>query len=351
MNGRPSHSIIESIRRRPVMYLGSMNSYGIRRLIKLVITDYLEDVTGISSIEITFNPDNHISLVIAGASIDELQHEVAFLEETTSGKNFKTALLVGYSTTSLIRIAADEEVDMISSQGSYEIMAKPAGEEANGIRVDFWLDGELFKDNQAAYIPTNIMLQQMAYLNPGLKIISVDNREEFQRNVFYFKNGISELFHDLLEKHYYGHVNGWLPLELKTAINGYIIHIIFKYHHIYTTHPNPYIRSFANNENTKEHGSLVDGVIKGLEEAFLEVGEKEEWDLKVTKKRIGKQLVLFAAVKGEPLTYGGVGKNKLDMPALKKDVQKYVKKAVLKHLESNGGDRKRVYDKFKKKED
>ncbi|QHS61026.1 DNA topoisomerase subunit B [Chitinophaga agri] len=351
MNGRPSHSIIESIRRRPVMYLGSMNSYGIRRLIKLVITDYLEDVTGITGIEITFSADNHISMLITGASIDELQHEIAFLEETGSGKNFKTALLVGYGATTLIRITTDVEVSLISSKGSYEILTKPAAEEPGSIRVDCWLDGDLFKDNQPAYIPTNTMLQQMAYLNPGLKIVSTDNGEEFQRNVFHFKNGISELFHDLLDKHYYGHVNSWLPLELKTAINGYIIHIILKYHHIYTTHPDPYIRSYADNENTKEHGSLVEGVIKGLEDAFTAVGEKEEWDLKVTKKRIGKQLVLFAAVKGEPLTYGGVGKNKLDMPGLKRDVRKYVKKMVLKHLESNKGDRKRVYDKFKRKED
>jgi DNA gyrase/topoisomerase IV subunit B len=227
----------------------------------------------------------------------------------------------------------------------------PADGAPNGIKVDFQLEENIFRNNQVAYIPMNIMLQQLAYLNAGLKIISVDNRGELQRNVFYFRTGISELFNDLLDKHDYGSMNAWLPIELKTAINGYIFHVILRYHHIYTVHPAPYIRSFANNESTKGHGSLVDGVLKGLEDAFIEVGEKEGVELKVNKKRIGKMLVLFAAIKGEPLTYEGRSKDKLDMPALKKDVRKFVKRGVLKYLEGNPGDRRRVLEKFMKKED
>ncbi|MBW8688142.1 DNA topoisomerase subunit B [Chitinophaga rhizophila] len=349
MNGRPSLSIVESIRNRPVMYLGSANSYGIRKLIKTLITDYLEDVTGISVIEVTFNLENHLSLVISGTSVDELLHEIAFLSEIASGKNFKATLLVAVSRTLLIRIAANDELHVLSAHGgAYDMIVEPANGEPNCIKVDAWLDPDIFKHSDVAYIPTNIMLQQLAYLNPGLKIISLDNRGELQRNVFYFKTGITELFSDLLDKHDYGSVNAWLPLELKTAINGYIIHIILRYHHIYTSYPAPYIRSFANNETTKQHGSLVDGVIKGLEDAFEETGVREEADLKVTKKRIGKQLVLFAAVKGDPITYAGAGKDKLDMPGLKKDVRKYVKRAVLKYLEGSVADRKRVLKKFER---
>ena len=352
MNGRPSLPVIESIRNRPVMYLGSVNSYGIRRLMKMLITDYLEDVTGLSTIEITFNPDNFISVVISGMPVDELLHEVAFLQEIASGKNFKTALLVAINRFLLVRVIVDGEVHSVTSHaGIYEIETQPSNEEANCIKLDFQLEDTIFKNNQVAYVPMNIMLQQLAYLNAGLKIISVDNRGELQRNVFYFRTGISELFNDLLDKHDYGSMNAWLPIELKTAINGYIFHIILRYHHIYTAYPGPYIRSFANNESTKGHGSLVDGVLKGLEDAFVEVGEKEGVDLKVNKKRIGKLLVLFASVKGEPLTYEGQGKDKLDVPGLKKDVRKFVKRAVLKYLEGNPGDRKRVLEKFMRKED
>ncbi|TWW00671.1 hypothetical protein [Chitinophaga pinensis] len=352
MNGRPSLPVIESIRNRPVMYLGSVNSYGIRRLMKMLITDYLEDVTGLSTIEITFNPDSFVSVVISGAPADELLHEVAFLQEITSGKNFKIALLVAISRFLLVRVFVDGAIHSVTSHaGIYEIETHPADGEPNGIKLDFQLEESIFKHNQVAYIPMNIMLQQLAYLNAGLKIISVDNRGELQRNVFYFRTGISELFNDLLDKHDYGSMNAWLPIELKTAINGYIFHIILRYHHIYTVHPAPYIRSFANNESTKRHGSLVDGVLKGLEDAFVEMGEKEEAVLKVNKKRIGKMLVLFAAVKGEPVTYEGRSKDKLDMPGLKKDVRKFVKRAVLKYLEGNPGDRRRVLEKFMKKED
>jgi DNA gyrase/topoisomerase IV subunit B len=333
------------------MYLGSVNSYGIRRLVKMLIAGYLEDVTGLSAIEITFNPDNHISIIISGATVDELLHEIAFLQETNSGKNFKTALLVGISRTLLIRIVVDTEIHMLASHsGVYEITNKVASGEPNGIKVDFQLDTDIFKTHHVAYVPMNIMLQQMAYLNAGLKIISVDNRGELQRNVFYFRTGITELFNDLLDKHDYGSINAWLPIELKTAINGYILHIILRYHNIYTTYPAPYIRSFANNESTKRHGSLVDGILKGLEDAFLETAVKTKADLKINKKRVGKHLVLFAAVKGEPLTYAGSGKDQLDMPPLKKEVRKYVKKAVLKYLEEHAGDRKRVLEKFRKKD-
>ena len=350
MNGRPGLSIIESIRKRPVMYLGSTNSYGIRRLLKIVISEYLESVTGINTIEVTFNPDNHISIVISGLSADELEHEIALLHHVTSPKNYKVGMLIGFSNVFLLRIVADPDRHVLAAQsGSYELStATSSPEETNIIKLDFQLDEEIFKDSHVSYIPMNIMFQQLAYLNAGLKIISVDNRGELQRNVFYYKKGLKELFNNVLEKHDYGKKDSWLAMEIKTAINGYIYHIIFRYHYIYTNYPEPYIRSFANNESTKSGGSLVDGVFKGLQDAFKAIGEKEGVELKAPRKKIGRQLVLMASVKGEPLEYGGSTKDKLDMPSLKSDVRKYVGKVVYKHLIANSGDRKRVLERFKK---
>lgn len=350
MNGRPGLSIIESIRRRPVMFLGTTNSYGIRRLLKIVLSEYLESVTGINTIEITFNPDNHISIVISGLSAEELLHEIALLHHVASPKNYKIGMLIGVSNAFLLRIVANPDRHVLAAQsGTYELSMAPCSpEEINGIKIDFQLDEEIFKDSQVSYIPMNIMFQQLAYLNAGLKIISVDNRGELQRNVFYFKKGLKELFNNVLEKHDYGKKDSWLAMELKTAINGYIYHIIFRYHHIYTNYPAPYIRSFANNDSTKSGGSLVDGVFKGLQDAIKAIGEKEGVALKASRKKIGRQLVLMAAVKGDPLEYSDNTKDKLDMPAVKADVRKYVGKVVYRHLEAHTGDRKRVLERFKK---
>lgn len=350
MNGQPGLSIIESIRKRPAMYLGTTNSYGIRRLLKMVLAEYLETVTGINTIEVTFNPDNHISIVISGLSADELLHEIALLHHVTSPKNFKIGMLIGASNAFLLRIVSNPDRHVLASQaGTYELSEAPCSpEEPNGIKLDFQLNDEIFKDSQVSYIPMNIMLQQLAYLNAGLKIISVDNRGELQRNVFYFKKGLKELFNNVLEKHDYGKKDSWLALELKNAINGYIYHIIIRYHHIYTSYPEPYIRSFANNDSTKLGGSLVDGVFKGLQDAFEEIGKKEGVELKVPRKKIGRQLVLMASVKGEPLEYNGSTKDKLDMPSIKKDVRKYVGKVAFRYLQAHAGDRKRVLERFRK---
>lgn len=350
MNGQPGLSMIESIRKRPAMYLGTTNSYGIRRLLKMVLSEYLETVTGINTIELTFNPDNHISIVISGLSTDELQHEIALLHHVTSPKNYKIGMLIGVSKAFLSRIVTNPDRHVLASQdGEYEIStARCSPEETNGIKLDFQLNDEIFKDSEVSYIPMNIMFQQLAYLNAGLKIISVDNRGELQRNVFYFKKGLKDLFNNILEKHDYGRKDSWLALELKTAINGYIYHIIIRYHYIYTNYPSPYIRAFANNDSTKLGGSLVDGVFKGLQDAFKVIGEKEGVELKVSRKKIGRQLVLMASVKGEPLEYGNSTKDKLDMPSMKKDVRKYVGKVAFRYLEAHAGDRKRVLERFKK---
>ncbi|WP_106601819.1 DNA topoisomerase subunit B [Chitinophaga ginsengisoli] len=350
MNGRPGLSIIESIRKRPVMFLGTTNSYGIRRLLKVVISEYLEGVTGIHTIEVTFNPDNHISIVISGLSTDELEHEIALLHHVTSPKNYKIGMLIGVSKVFLSRIVSHPDRHVLAAQaGTFELSAAACSpEETDVIKLDFQLDEEIFKDSHASYIPMNIMLQQLAYLNAGLKIISVDNRGELQRNVFYFKKGIKELFNNVLEKHDYGKKDSWLAMELKTAINGYIYHIIFRYHYIYTNYPAPYVRAFANNDSTKSGGSLIDGVFKGLQDAFKAIGEKEGVELKAPRKKIGRQLVLMASVKGEPLVYAGNSKDKLDMRAMKSDVRKYVGKVVYKHLLAHTRDRRRVLERFKK---
>lgn len=350
MNGQPGLSIIESIRRRPAMYLGTTNSYGIRRLLKVVISDYLETVTGINTIEVTFNPNNHIGIVISGLSSEELSHEIALMHHVASPKNFKIGMLLGVSNACLLRIVSNPERHVLASEsGAFDITVTPCSpEEPNGIKIDFQLDDNIFNNSHVSYIPMNIMFQQLAYLNAGLKIISVDNRGELQRNVFYYKKGLKELFNNILEKHDYGKKDSWLALELKTAINGYIYHIIIRYHHIYTNYPEPYVRSFANNDSTQSGGSLVDGILKGIQDAFKAAGEKEGVELKVTRKKIGRQLVLIASVKGEPLDFSGSTKDELDMPSLKKDVRKYVGKAVYKHLGAHMGDRKRVLERFKK---
>lgn len=352
MNGRPSPGFLETIRKRPGMVVGVANSYGIRYLLKSIIAGYLEDVAGISAIEITFNPDNHISIVISGVSLDELLHEVAFLEEITSAKNYKTGILIGLTNTLLVRIIADTDMHILASHaGVYDITTRPVAGEANGIKLDFQLEPSIFKAYEANYQSVNKVLQQFASLNAGLKIISVDNRGDLQRNVFYFRNGLADIFHYLLEKHEYSKRNSWLPLDIRTAINGYIYHILIRYHHIHSSYPEPYIRSFANNEPTLQHGSLVDGILKGLADAFEATGIAADADLKVTKKRIGKQLVLFASVKGEPLNRSASSKEELDMPEIKKDIRKYVRKSVMKHLENHPKDKKRMIEKFRRDEE
>jgi len=347
MNGLPSPGFLETIRKRPGMVIGVANSYGIRYLLKSVIAGYLEDVTGISTIEITFNPDNHISIVLSGAPVDELLHEVAFLEEIRSAKNYKTGVLVALTNALLIRIITDTNIHILASHaGVYDISTRPVAGEPNGIRLDFQLDPGIFKNYEANYPSVNKVLQQLASLTAGLKIISVDNRGELQRNVFYFRNGLADIFHYLLEKHEYSKRNAWLGMEIKTAINGYIYHILIRYHHIHSSYPAPYIRSFANNEPTLQHGSLVDGILKGMADAFEETGKAAGADLKVTKKRLGKQLVLFASVKGDPLHREGATKDKLDMPEIKKDIRRYVRKSVMKYLQGHQKDKKRMLEKF-----
>jgi DNA gyrase/topoisomerase IV subunit B len=347
MNGQPALSLIEAVRRRPAMFLGTVNSYGIRRLIKMVIEDYLHELTGIATIELTFNPDHHISIVLHGLPVDQLLHEVALLQEEEPRKNFRTGLLIGCSRTFLMRIVTGSDIHVLSSHsGTYELSTATTASEPNSIKLDFQLDDTIFKDNQVSYIPMNIMLQQMAYLNAGLKIISVDNRGELQRNVFYFKTGIRELFEDLLDKHDHRKMNTWLLMEIKTAINGLVYHILLGYCPVAATYPLPYIRAFANNESTKPTGSLVDGIIKGLQDAFEALAEKEDAKLKISKKRLLKQLVIFASVKGSNLEYADTTKDKLDMPAMKKEVRKYIRKVVLKRLESHQSDRKRALVKF-----
>ena len=141
------------------MYLGTTNSYGIRRLLKIVISEYLESVTGINTIEVTFNPDNHISIVISGLSTDELEHEIALLHHVTSPKNFKVGILIGFSNVFLLRIVANPDRHVLDAQsGKYELSTAPSSpEETNIIKLDFQLDedGRPQRVDHAGYGPSD----------------------------------------------------------------------------------------------------------------------------------------------------------------------------------------------------
>ena len=127
-----------------------------------------------------------------------------------------------------------------------------------GSTVRFKADPEIFKETTIYNYDTLAKrLQEIAFLNKGLKIVLIDEREDNRKDDFVYEGGIIEFVH-LLNKN-------------KTPINPEVIYVEGKEDNIlievamqYNDGYNEAVYSYTNNIHTHEGGTHEDGVKRAL---------------------------------------------------------------------------------------
>ena len=127
-----------------------------------------------------------------------------------------------------------------------------------GSTVRFKADPEIFKETTIYNYDTLAKrLQEIAFLNKGLRIVLIDEREDNRKDEFVYEGGIIEFVH-LLNKN-------------KTPINPEVIYVEGKEDNIlievamqYNDGYNEAVYSYTNNIHTHEGGTHEDGVKRAL---------------------------------------------------------------------------------------
>ena len=281
---------LEAVRKRPGMYIGSVDSRGLHHLIWEIVDNAVDEALAGYGKEITVKilKDNSVEIIDNGRGVPVGKHksgkstpEVVYTVLHAGGKfssegGYKTSSGlhgVGASVVNAlseymdVTITRDGKVYQIQfADGGkvktplHEISSSPS--KKSGTTVHFKPDRKLFTTTNFSHTVIVERLRETAFLMPGISFVFIDETIN-KKDVFYYENGVVEFvkyntedkkrLHDVIQ------ING--------AAEGISIDMALVYTDDYDDDDSS-IRSYVNNVRTKDGGTHEIGLRTALTKTF-----------------------------------------------------------------------------------
>ncbi|MFN0134587.1 MAG: DNA gyrase subunit B, partial [Phycisphaerae bacterium] len=358
---------VEHIRARPGMYIGDTNTYGLHHLLYEVLDNSIDEAMAghCKSITVTLRGDGSVSVEDDGRGIPvgfKAEFGMSALEvimtKTGSGAKFDrdsykvSAGLHGIGVTAVNALSEWLEAQSLREGKVWcakfargKITQKLQGGEATdrtGTIVTFKPDSTVFSIVDFSHDTITRRVREVAYLNSGIRIILVDEREG-KRDEFFFEQGI---------KQYVEHMNeGKEPIhdtiyfKRDDAEVRMVCEIAMQYTDGYVENT----LSFANNINTKEGGTHLSGFKAALTRVINNYAKKANLykanDPVPTGEDIREGLTAVVSVKVPEPQFESQTKIKLNNSEAGTFVETTVGEILNNYLEENPAEAKRIVGK------
>ena len=281
---------LEPVRKRPGMYIGSTDERGLHHLVYEVVDNAIDEAMAgfCDTVDIEITADGAVSVQDNGRGIPtgiiekegKSAVEVVLTKLHAGGKfgggGYKfSGGLHGVGVSCVNALSEWLEVEVAQNGGLYKMtfnrgvaqrpLAKVGETQRHGTKVVFYPDGEIFETLDFQYDTLKHRLQELAFLNKGLRINLKDSRPlREQSESFFYEGGIVEYVEQLNNK------GGLLekPLYIQSISDDYQVEIAMQYNNGYSET----IYSYANNINTHEGGTHLEGFKTTLTKLFNDYG-------------------------------------------------------------------------------
>lgn len=314
-------NLLEFVRKRPGMFIGSTNYSGILEL----LTHLIEDLKEIGVNEINFLLKENNRLIVEGVSLKSLHdiQEYLILINGYPDKNIYSSFIeiIGLSEFTDIQVYdSNKFLNVKSCNGKAEIFTQNIHSDLLKIKIDFTLDKTIFDYFELNYESLNYLFRRFAFLNSDIKIRSIDqSKDNEQVNFFHYPKGLVEIIDFELKKNFlYNSIAFKLSFNKKTDFSYSLALAFVKSYWI-----KPKIKVYANDKETILGGSLLDGIFQGFKNFFKEEALKKNINMNISNAKFKKHLLLYAAVRGE-LSYLGSTKWKLRTPKVQLEIKEFV---------------------------
>lgn len=292
---------LDPVRKRPGMYIGSTDEHGLHHLVTEVVDNSIDEALAgyCTKIDVIINEDGSCSVSDNGRGIPtgiiekegKSAVEVVLTKLHAGGKfggeGYKISGGLHGVGVSCVNALSSKLVAEVYQNGLYYIIEFSRGKtvsplkivgktDKRGTTITFWPDDEIFETTVFNYDTMKNRFREIAFLNKGLVISLEDRREGKQRKeVFEFKGGIVE-FVDFLNKNretllpspvYFNKFNRNESGDIENEIE-----VCFQFNDGY----NEIINAYANNINTEEGGTHLDGFKNGLTKVINDYAVKNK---------------------------------------------------------------------------
>jgi DNA gyrase subunit B len=359
---------LEAVRKRPGMYIGSTGPKGLHHLVYEVVDNSVDEALAgaCTAIDVTIHPDNSVTVIDNGRGIPVDKHpklkkptlEVVLTVLHAGGKfggdGYKVSgglHGVGLSVVNALSSRLDVEVkrDGATWTQSYDHgkasapLAQGAKSKATGTAITFWADDGIFETVSYDYDTLSTRFRETAFLNKNLKISLTDERElEPRREEFRYAGGIIDFVKYLNENK--ETVNS-RPIYFEAEGPEGAVEISMQWNNGYSDA----VLAFANNINTHEGGTHLDGFKNALTRTINEYARRQgilkEKDENLSGEDIREGLAAIISVKLRDPQFEGQTKTKLGNTEMRGLVSSIVSQGLAEYLEEHPGPARQIVSK------
>lgn len=291
-------SDLEHVRERPGMYIGDTTGRGLHHLVYEVVDNSIDEAMAefASAVTVTVHTDGSVTVEDDGRGIPVTRHDQLSEEmdrEVTTLEGVMTVLKFGgkfqkgaYQTSGGLHGVGVTVVNFLSQWCEVEVsrdgwtwtqqyergipqgaVTKGRATKKKGTKTTFKADSEIFSTTKYSYDVLYKRLQELAFLNSGVRIRFLDERNG-ESGDFKYERGIIEFVEHLNRASDVLHSD---VIHIEGERDGVEFEIALQYNTDYTET----VQSYVNNIHTIEGGTHVSGFRSALTRTLNNYGRKE----------------------------------------------------------------------------
>ncbi|MDK0896278.1 DNA topoisomerase (ATP-hydrolyzing) subunit B [Clostridium perfringens] len=349
---------LEAVRKRPGMYIGSTSSRGLHHLVYEIVDNSIDEALAgyCKNIKVYIHKDNSVTVVDDGRGMPVGIHpkmgkptvEVIMTVLHAGGKfgggGYKVSGGLHGVGASVVNALSELCEVIVTRDGyvwkqSYKRGAALTGlekigeAEGSGTKVHFKPDHEIFEETEYDFEILSQRLRELAFLNKGINITLIDEREdEVKEEVYHYEGGIKSFVSYLNRNKEVLHDE---PIYVEGLKDGIAVEVSLQYHDGF----NENIFTFANNIDTVEGGTHLAGFKTALTRVMNDYGRRfghlKESDKNLSGDDIREGLTAVVSVKISEPQFEGQTKTKLGNSEVRSAVDSISGEGISTFLEEN----------------
>lgn len=349
---------LEAVRKRPGMYIGSTSSRGLHHLVYEIVDNSIDEALAgyCKNIKVYIHKDNSVTVVDDGRGMPVGIHpkmgkptvEVIMTVLHAGGKfgggGYKVSGGLHGVGASVVNALSELCEVIVTRDGyvwkqSYKRGAVLTGlerigeAEGSGTKVHFKPDHEIFEETEYDFEILSQRLRELAFLNKGINITLIDEREdEVKEEVYHYEGGIKSFVSYLNRNKEVLHEE---PIYVEGLKDGIAVEVSLQYHDGF----NENIFTFANNIDTVEGGTHLAGFKTALTRVMNDYGRRfghlKESDKNLSGDDIREGLTAVVSVKISEPQFEGQTKTKLGNSEVRSAVDSISGEGISTFLEEN----------------
>lgn len=362
---------LEAVRKRPGMYIGSTSIRGLHHLVYEVVDNSVDEALAgyATHIEVSINKDNSVTVVDDGRGIPTGMHESGMsavelvLTKLHAGGKFGgggykvsgglhgvgISVVNALSEWTRVQVAQDGVIREITFGRGYKTseLTEIGKSSKTGTTVIFKPDEDIFETTVFDFDTLKIRLQELAFLNKGLKITlsdlrNLDEEGNPRTEVFNYEGGLTSFVQFLNENK---EITNPTVIDIEKTKDDVVVEVALQYNDSYSEN----LLSFVNNINTIDGGTHLSGFRSALTRTINDYGRKagliKENESNLSGEDVREGLTAIVSVKVLEPQFEGQTKTKLGNSEVKGITDVIVSDGLKTFFEEHPTDAKKIIEK------